>query len=138
MLPQVWPGDMLTIGRKDPALVQPGELVLYLRNDRLFVHRLLRHDLCRMLITKGDSIPRPDLPVPHEDVLGVVTEICHRGVNRAPSRNPGLLSRVLAVLFAKSTAAQSIALRLAAFTAGSLPLKGPASQAMPCDPTVGR
>ena len=139
MLPQIWPSDVLVIRRKDAALVQPGELVLYLRQDRLFVHRLLQNDLRPgLLLTKGDSVPLPDPPVQYEDYLGVVTEICHRGTNRAPSRKPWLLSRVVAGAFAKSTALQSLALRLDALRGGASSVASQAAPAMPCDPVAGR
>lgn len=141
MLPEIWPGDLLTIQRKDPTSVQPGELALYLRQGRLFAHRVLHNALSSdapVLLTKGDSVPLPDPPVNYEDFLGIVTDICHRGTNRPPSRNPGLVSRVLAAVFAKSTLAQSIALRLASFRAVAFPRADATSAPTSCDRVAGR
>src|SRR5208283_2572418 len=60
MLPAVWPGDLLTIQSTAYDEVVPGDIVLVLRNNRFFVHRLVesrRDQDCLWWITRGDAMP---------------------------------------------------------------------------------
>ena len=41
MLPTLWPGDLLTVQCLREEEVEPGEIVLYMRSDRFFVHRIV-------------------------------------------------------------------------------------------------
>lgn len=84
MLPTLWPGDCLSIQSHSIEEVQPGDLVLYARDGRFFVHRVTRK--CRsdeetFLITRGDCMNEEDPPVEKRDLLGKVTAI-HRGGSR--------------------------------------------------------
>jgi len=47
MLPTLWPGDVLTVQSVCPEQVEPGEIVLYMRQDRFFIHRIVSRDLTR-------------------------------------------------------------------------------------------
>ncbi len=47
MLPTLWPGDVLTVQSVRPEQVEPGEIVLYMRQDRFFIHRIVSTDLRR-------------------------------------------------------------------------------------------
>ena len=42
MLPEIWPGDILTISRLGAAEPLPGDIVLYGREGRLVAHRLIK------------------------------------------------------------------------------------------------
>ena len=47
MLPTLWPGDVLTVQSILPEQVEPGEIVLYMRQDRFFIHRIVSRDVTR-------------------------------------------------------------------------------------------
>ena len=56
MLPSLWPGDLLTVQSHRPEQVEPGELLLYMRQGRFFVHRVVSK---RLAGNKGGvSCPR--------------------------------------------------------------------------------
>ena len=42
MLPTLWPGDILTVEAQSSDRVQVGDVVLFARADRFFIHRLVR------------------------------------------------------------------------------------------------
>ena len=80
MLPTLWPGDWLTIQSHSFEQSKPGDLVLYVRSGRFFIHRVVRK--CRLdeenfLITRGDCMADEDPPVQERDLLGKVSVI-HR------------------------------------------------------------
>jgi Peptidase S24-like len=75
MLPSVWPGDLVTIQSvaDDEAVV--GDILLVLRDNRFFVHRLVERRLvqdCLLLIMKGDAMPHNDPPATASQLLGRV------------------------------------------------------------------
>ena len=89
MLPTLRPGDCLTIQSHSIEEAQPGDLVLYARDGRFFVHRVTRK--CRLgeetfLITRGDCMNEEDPPVEKRDLLGKVTEIDRHGSQIMPRR----------------------------------------------------
>ncbi len=78
----MWPwlrsGDVLSVRRKDPAHIHPGEIVLFLREGRLYAHRVIRrisHSGRAVLITKGDALPRADAPLADDELLGRVFRV---------------------------------------------------------------
>lgn len=72
MLPAIWPGDVLEIVPVDPAALRVGDVVLFLREGRLFCHRVraLIADGEIWLRTRGDLVPGDDPPFPASAVLG--------------------------------------------------------------------
>ena len=60
MLPAIWPGDALTIERKELAELRAGEIVLAEREAKLIAHRV--KSVGDRLITQGDSMPQCDPP----------------------------------------------------------------------------
>ena len=78
MVPSILPGDMISVHRADLLEISPGEIVMYLRDGRLFVHRVLAragsHDHPR-LITRGDRLTYDDPLVSSSELLGRVTSI---------------------------------------------------------------
>src|SRR5260370_42187200 len=62
MLPWMRPGDISRVRRTSVENVRCGDLVLFRRDNRLFVHRILdeRNKLCvRQGSAKGDAHPKP-------------------------------------------------------------------------------
>jgi len=85
MFPWIRSGDYVYVRRCAMASVSRGDVVLYERGRRLFVHRVVKlvrdraHENCvTELITKGDALDGRDAPVTESEFLGRVTRI-HRG-----------------------------------------------------------
>jgi hypothetical protein len=99
MLPALWPGDLVRIeGRKFASLV-PGEIVFYLREGRLYLHRLVakrENGTNRLLITRGDALPADDPPVPESSLLGVATAVRRHDRWVQPPHPRGLLRWMVA------------------------------------------
>ena len=82
MLPSVRPGDLLLIHRSEIGDIALGDIVLYAREGKLVVHRVI----ARMagpegtrLITKGDALPSEDSAVSATELLGKVCLIFRGG-----------------------------------------------------------
>jgi signal peptidase len=93
MLPALWPGDILIVRGGLP--VTPGEVVLFMRDRRLFAHRVVRHR-GGDLITRGDALPHCDPPVQISELLGVMVGVVRHGLGRLPARSPSLTQRIAA------------------------------------------
>jgi len=70
MLPSLWPGDVVEIASCSLEEVRPGEIVLALRDGRLFLHRFVARCTPNGFLLRGDSMPRPDPQFPAEALLG--------------------------------------------------------------------
>jgi hypothetical protein len=70
MLPTLWPGDVVEIESCSLEDVQPGEIVLAQREDRLFLHRLVSRGTPNGFVMCGDSMPAPDPEYTSEALLG--------------------------------------------------------------------
>jgi signal peptidase I len=104
MLPSVWPGDMLIIDRLDTGDVSKGEIVLFGRDRRLFVHRVVKAAANgeSTILTRGDAMPQPDLPVSTQSLLGKVSFIVRDGKLIEPGRNLSLTQKAVATMAGKS------------------------------------
>jgi len=104
MFPAVLPGDTLVIHSADRDPVSQGEIVLFRRDRRLFVHRVVSKGEPGALqfVTQGDSMPAPDLPVPESDLLGKVSFIMRNGKRIKPERTLRVPERMAAGLFRRS------------------------------------
>ncbi|HUJ96336.1 MAG TPA: S24/S26 family peptidase [Terriglobales bacterium] len=99
MLPTLWPGDIVTIDSCDLDHARRGDLVLYRREERFFVHRVIGTSADEeFLIARGDCIAQEDPPVCSAAFLGRVTQIERRGMAFAPKRKPGVFQQALAAL----------------------------------------
>ncbi len=99
MLPAVWPGDLITIESVAGDEVVPGDIVLVLRDNRFFVHRLVERRLiqdCLLLIMRGDAMPRNDPPAAASQLLGRVTLIRRGNRSFVPKRRVSFLQCTLA------------------------------------------
>lgn len=99
MQPWVRPGDIALIRRTSIEAVRCGDVVLFQREDRLFVHRLVekRGTLREAeFLAKGDAHPGPDGVINHQVFLGRVTCI-YRGDKRIDLDSPRQLALGLMV-----------------------------------------
>jgi hypothetical protein len=76
MLPTVWPGDTLLIDRSDAAHVAEGDIVLFARDRRFFVHRIVKKNAHgSQILARGDAMPQADPPFAKHELLGKVSLI---------------------------------------------------------------
>jgi hypothetical protein len=108
MLPALWPGDVVEIASCSMEDVRPGEIVLAVREGRLFLHRLVSPCTPKGFRLRGDSMPGCDPQYPREALLGKFV--------RAVGGDRGLcspaLSRALGVVFCHCSSARRLALKL--------------------------
>lgn len=110
MLPNLWPGDHLTIQVRAFEQIRAGDVVLFTRLNRLFIHRVLRIQQDH-LATRGDAMPCNDAPVSADELMGVVTR-----VQRADGRSSAIagcspLRRLIGLALAYSGRLRSLSLR---------------------------
>lgn len=99
MLPSIRPGDMLLIEAVNYDEVGNGEVVLFLREKRLFAHRAVgRNPADLRIITRGDAMHREDPPLNEDELLGRVTLIWRGGKVIGAPKKLGTLERALAAL----------------------------------------
>ena len=115
MLPSVWPGDLVTIQSvaDDEAVV--GDILLVLRDNRFFVHRLVERRLvqdCLLLIMKGDAVPHNDPPATASQLLGRVTRIRRSNRSFAPKRRASVFQSGLAWVFCRCDRFRNLMLHL--------------------------
>jgi signal peptidase len=124
MLPAVWPGDVVTIDGLGVDATAYGDIVLYEKNNRFFVHRLIgkpgspksqnSEDRFR-LVTRGDSMPHEDPMITKSQFLGRVSSIQRNGRTIFLKPKWVLLTRVTGWMLCYCDTARSVALRLHAF-----------------------
>ena len=122
MVPSVLPGDLISVQRANLSEISPGEIVLYLRDNRLFVHRVVAragdHDNPR-LITRGDRLSYDDPAVSSSELLGRVTSIqapdgrWHRELR--PARRLSIWERIFVDVLRTSDRATYLYLRFARY-----------------------
>jgi signal peptidase I len=99
MLPWVKPADVALIRQTAGDSVRFGDVVLFRRGERLFVHRIVqkRGPLGgEQFIVKGDAHPTADGELGPEEVLGRVVRI-YRGGKRIDLDAPGQLAKGLLI-----------------------------------------
>src|SRR5579872_6250678 len=75
MLPAVWPGDTLMIESARTGGVTEGDIVLFGRERRLFVHRVVKNLGDSKFLTRGDAMSAPDPVIDRHELLGRVSSI---------------------------------------------------------------
>ncbi len=139
MLPMLWPGDIVSIKNRPLSEMRLGDIVLYERCGRFFLHRLVALPEERFpgrLVTRGDSMPHADPAVRLEAVLGVLAAVRRDNdwlpVPRAMPRT----SRLAAVLLAKSSTLVRLLIRIRSYPK---PLSGAPSlsRSFSCDRAGG-
>jgi hypothetical protein len=117
MLPTLWPGDLLHIEATAFDRVHPGDVVLFGRDDRFYIHRILSRGEAGdgsarpSLVTRGDSMPEEDAPVFAEELLGRVVSLERRG-KVSPVPGCSRMRRALGQMLGSSDRLRSVALRI--------------------------
>lgn len=83
MVPSILPGDLISVQRAGVSEISSGEVVLYVREGRMFVHRVVDRGVVAcagspehlLLITRGDRLRHNDPPVSSAELLGRVISI---------------------------------------------------------------
>lgn len=102
MRPLLRNGDLLTV---QPAVINQlavGDVAVFSRAGKLFVHRVIRMSPSSLL-TKGDAFPEADTPVAQHELLGRVTAV-RRGTKQVnlDALLPRTLGRCMAIASASS------------------------------------
>jgi hypothetical protein len=111
MLPALRPDDVLLVRHCRSEEAGPGDIVLYIRQRRLFAHRVTSRTGAR-LVTQGDGLADPDLPVDANELLGKVVSVMRRG---KPVHHASILTlpaRMAAFLFRRSATTGRLFARL--------------------------
>ena len=121
MLPTLWPGEVLTIEAQAFDLVRPSEVVLFSRDGRFFIHRVvgkLKMYPETRLITRGDALPSVDASVSGLEFLGKVVSV-RRGEREIPVPACSRSQRWIGLALTYSARLRSLALRWHAWWAGA-------------------
>jgi signal peptidase I len=122
MVPAIHPGDLLFVRRVGLGEISTGDIVVYVRQGALIVHRVVtvRAGSSREphLITRGDRLLRNDPRVLSSEVLGLVTTLernrrCH---NLCPRWSA--TERAIRSVLCRSDRAAYLYLRVYAFWRG--------------------
>jgi signal peptidase I len=121
MVPAIQPGDVLSIQPVDPKEVSLGDIVVYVREQILVVHRIVRTSAASTepyLVTRGDRLLRDDPPILPGDLIGRVASIERR--NRRVMVQPFLnrLEHALCLVLRRSERATYLFLRANALWSG--------------------
>jgi len=120
MLPTLWPGDRLTVRAIQFDDVAAGDVVLFTREDRFFIHRVLRKcdsaggSRRPSLVTRGDSMRAADAPVSPEELLGRVVSVSRDQTEELPPLG-SRWSRWVGLVLAHSDLLRRVVLRLHAW-----------------------
>jgi hypothetical protein len=112
MLPSVWPGDTVEIADCALEQIHPGEIVLALREDRLFLHRFLAHRGPDGFLLRGDSMAAPDPIFPSIAFHGKLIQIVRAGRTIPLTVPMRPWSRMLGVLLCYCGILRRLALKL--------------------------
>ncbi len=109
MFPMLWPGDTLMIEQTTSDTIDPGDIVLFARDRRFFVHRVVAKNAAEQSIqTRGDAMAQLDPPVLNRELLGRVVSILRNGKCIEPSRKIDVAKRSVAALVRHSEAAARV------------------------------
>lgn len=111
MLPALWPGDVVEIASCALKDIQPGDILLARREDRLFLHRLVTRCSPDGFLLRGDSVPRSDPQFPGEALLGRLVRRTEGGRILAPGLD-AKWSRAVGLLLCHCAVARRLALKI--------------------------
>jgi len=105
MFPSVRPSDALIVDLVSRSQVRKGDIVLFIRDKRLFAHRVVATDAASAVLTRGDAMPAPDSPVGAAELLGRVTFIVRGDRYIQPRKSLRLHERIIGTLVHRSEVA---------------------------------
>ena len=108
MLPTICPGDTLVLESAMAADISEGDIVLFRRDRRLFVHRALARTSHDQWLTRGDAMPYTDSPIGDNELLGRVLYLIRNGRCVEPGKSLSLSQRALAALVRSSETAARV------------------------------
>jgi hypothetical protein len=116
MLPVLWPGDALLVDPVSSPAVNQGQIVVFLREGRLFAHRLVGRSAADgevRLITRGDARDQCDPPLQPSEVLGCVRAVFRNGREVAASlQRVSLPVRLVSHAMRRSNIFRRVAMKL--------------------------
>src|SRR5579864_553336 len=121
MLPALWPGDILNVETAGFERVQVGDVVLYERWNRFFIHRVLQKFATHTeserpsLVTRGDSMMSPDPAISPESLLGIAVSLERVSGQVLSIPNCSLPRRAFGLALGYSVWLRSVALRVHAW-----------------------
>lgn len=110
MLPALIPGDVVQFQSCIAEQTEPGDVVLFRREDRFVVHRVV-NKTSDGLLTQGDALAQPDLPVSSAEVIGKVVGVSRRGIIVKQDRRSALSLTLSRWLLGRSDLATRLLLR---------------------------
>jgi len=116
MAPTLCPGELVSVEKTRMTEILPGEIVVFARNGRLIVHRVLSTIQCHgesNLVTRGDRTRKNDAPVSSSEFVGRVTHVESDHSGALASSRLNLASRAISRLLSFSDRATHLYLRLA-------------------------
>jgi signal peptidase I len=116
MYPSVRPSDVLMIERAGREAVSEGDIVLFRRKSRFFVHRVVSKGA--QIVTRGDAMTKPDDPVTEKELLGKVTFILRNGRCIEPRKTQGAAGQAVGALVGRSAIAARVVARVHALQQG--------------------
>lgn len=116
MLPVIWPGDTLELERAERSQLSKGEIVLFIRDGRLFAHRAMKTD-GSAVVTRGDALPYTDPVVADGELLGRVAYIVRDGRRIQPKKRLSATQRAIAGIVRSSDLAARVVVGIHSFTA---------------------
>jgi hypothetical protein len=111
MLPTLWPGDRLTVQAQTLDEIRTGDIVLFVRGHRFFVHRVLRAPgMAGGFMTRGDAMSCEDGSLGDHELLGRVVSVS-RGGEEVPPPACSWGRRLAGLALAYSACLRSVVLR---------------------------
>jgi len=101
MIPQIYPGDEVIVRSADISEIEKGQIVLFSRNSRWFVHRvhqILPAGEYPLLQTQGDALVESDPMVSGQELLGRVDYVIRHGEWRRVPAADSLLRKLFGIL----------------------------------------
>jgi hypothetical protein len=115
MVPSIRPGDLISVQRASLSEISVGEIALYLREGRLFAHRVVARagsSQQPFLVMRGDRLSQDDAPVCASEFLGRVHLIERGGLRLQPAARLSPWERIIVLLLRSSDHATSLYLWL--------------------------
>ena len=110
MLPSLRPGDEIELQPASAHEIRIGDVIAYRRAGRLFVHRVIKKNSPRELVTRGDTLAQPDAPVSESEVFGLVSAVQRDG--KGVNFHNSFAQRATAALLRRSQLCAAVFLKL--------------------------